>query len=56
MIENPRERLQDARLYLLCDGIEEQRLEAALRGGVDIVELMDNGQEPTLRSSPRQRD
>ena len=46
MVENPRERLKEARLYLICEGMEEQRLEAALRGGVDIVELMDNGQEP----------
>ena len=45
MVENPRERLQGARLYLICDGMDEQRLEAALRGGVDIVELIDNGQE-----------
>jgi thiamine-phosphate pyrophosphorylase len=45
MVENPHERLEDARLLLICDGMDEQRLEAALRGGVDIVELMDNGQE-----------
>jgi thiamine-phosphate pyrophosphorylase len=43
VIENPRERLDDARLYLICDGIEEERLDAALRGGVDIVELMEAG-------------
>jgi thiamine-phosphate pyrophosphorylase len=43
VIENPRQRLEDARLYLLCEGIEEERLDAALRGGVDIVELMDAG-------------
>ncbi len=43
MIENPRGRLEDARLYLICDGIEEEQLDAALRGGVDIVELMDAG-------------
>jgi len=45
MVENPRERLKDARLFLICEGFDEERLEAALRGGVDIVELMDNGQE-----------
>jgi thiamine-phosphate pyrophosphorylase len=44
VLENPRERLQDARLYLLCEQIEERRLDAALRGGVDIVELLDSGQ------------
>jgi thiamine-phosphate pyrophosphorylase len=43
VIENPRERLQEARLYLLCDEISEDRLEAALRGGVDMVELMTSG-------------
>ncbi|MDE3130402.1 MAG: thiamine phosphate synthase [Acidobacteriota bacterium] len=43
MIENPRERLQDARLYLLCGDIDAARLEAALRGGVDMVELLDDG-------------
>lgn len=43
MIENPRERLQDAHLYLLCDDISDERLDAALTGGVDIVELMENG-------------
>ena len=41
MIENPRERIQEARLYLICAEIEDARLDAALRGGVDIVELMD---------------
>jgi thiamine-phosphate pyrophosphorylase len=43
VIDNPRERLQDARLYLLCDDISDARLESALQGGVDIVELMENG-------------
>jgi thiamine-phosphate pyrophosphorylase len=32
-------RLLDARLYLVCDAIEDERLESALRGGVDIVQL-----------------
>jgi thiamine-phosphate pyrophosphorylase len=43
VIDNPRARLEDARLYLLCETIEEERLDAALRGGVDIVEVIDNG-------------
>ncbi len=43
VIENPRDRLEDARLYLLCDEISDERLDAALTGGVDIVELMENG-------------
>ncbi len=41
MIENPRLRLADARLYLLCETIDEPRLDAALKGGVDIVELLE---------------
>ncbi|MDE3132668.1 MAG: thiamine phosphate synthase [Acidobacteriota bacterium] len=43
MLENPRARLAEARLYLLCEGVDEPRLDAALRGGVDIVELLDDG-------------
>lgn len=43
VLENPRARLEDARLYLLCaEALDEQRLDAALRGGVDIVELLDD--------------
>lgn len=41
MHPDPRRRLQDAQLYLLCDEIDEARLEAALRGGVDLVELLE---------------
>jgi thiamine-phosphate pyrophosphorylase len=33
------ERLRAARLYLVCDAVEEMFLDAALRGGVDIVQL-----------------
>ncbi len=43
MIDNPREHLDDARLYLICDKISDERLDAALTGGVDIVELMESG-------------
>ncbi len=43
MLENARQRLQDARLYLLCEQIDEPRLDAALQGGVDMVELLDDG-------------
>jgi thiamine-phosphate pyrophosphorylase len=42
VIENPHERLADARLCLICQDIEDARLDAALRGGVDIVEIMDS--------------
>ncbi len=57
MIDNPRARLEDARLYLLCETIDEQRLEAALRGGVDMVELIDNGaaDEQILATAARVR-
>lgn len=44
MTDNPRLRLEDARLYLLCEAIDEQRLEAALQGGVDMVELLEGSQ------------
>jgi thiamine-phosphate pyrophosphorylase len=36
-----RDRLQSARLYLVCDARPEAFLRAALRGGVDIVQLRD---------------
>jgi thiamine-phosphate pyrophosphorylase len=36
-----RERLQQARLYLVCDARPRDFLDAALRGGVDIVQLRD---------------
>ncbi|HLI58048.1 MAG TPA: thiamine phosphate synthase [Solirubrobacteraceae bacterium] len=36
-----RQRLRDARLYLVCAIREDAFLEAALRGGVDIVQLRD---------------
>jgi thiamine-phosphate pyrophosphorylase len=36
-----RARLQSARLYLVCDARPEAFLHAALRGGVDIVQLRD---------------
>jgi thiamine-phosphate pyrophosphorylase len=34
-----RDRLQQARLYLVCDERSDEFLEAALRGGVDVVQL-----------------
>jgi thiamine-phosphate pyrophosphorylase len=39
----PRERLRGARLYLVCDARPRAFLDAALRGGVDIVQLRDKG-------------
>ena len=40
-----RERLASARLYLICDARSDAWLHAALRGGVDIVQLRDKGAE-----------
>ncbi len=37
----PRERLAHARLYLVCDARPRAFLDAALRGGADIVQLRD---------------
>jgi thiamine-phosphate pyrophosphorylase len=37
----PRERLGGARLYLVCDALPGEFLHAALRGGVDLVQLRD---------------
>src|SRR5215218_10947696 len=36
-----RERIASARLYLVCDARPRAFLEAALRGGVDVVQLRD---------------
>jgi thiamine-phosphate pyrophosphorylase len=57
VLENPHQRLEDAHLYLLCEAIDEQRLDAALQGGVDIVELLDGGQSDAelLASAARVR-
>jgi thiamine-phosphate pyrophosphorylase len=38
---SPRERLGAARLYLVCDARPLEWLRAALRGGVDLVQLRD---------------
>jgi thiamine-phosphate pyrophosphorylase len=37
----PRARVADARLYLVCDARSRAFLDAALRGGADIVQLRD---------------
>jgi thiamine-phosphate pyrophosphorylase len=37
----PRERLATSRLYLVCDARPREWLSAALRGGVDLVQLRD---------------
>ncbi len=38
---SPRERLATARLYLVCDARPREWLAAAVRGGVDLVQLRD---------------
>ena len=38
---SPRERLATARLYLVCDARPREWLRAAVRGGVDLVQLRD---------------
>src|SRR5918992_714209 len=38
---SPRERLATARLYLVCDARRREWLRAAVRGGVDLVQLRD---------------
>jgi thiamine-phosphate pyrophosphorylase len=40
-MDHRRKRLQDARLYLVCDIRGDALIEAALRGGVDVVQLRD---------------
>ena len=37
----PRERVSDARLYLVCDARPRAFLDAALRGGADLIQLRD---------------
>jgi len=37
----PRERLADARLYLVCDARPRAFLDAALRGGANLIQLRD---------------
>jgi thiamine-phosphate pyrophosphorylase len=39
----PRERIASARLYLVCDARPRALLDAALRGGVDLIQLRDKG-------------
>jgi thiamine-phosphate pyrophosphorylase len=52
-----RERLRRARLYLVVEAAAEQVLPAALRGGVDMVQLRDKraDDEAILRSAARFR-
>src|SRR3954469_6596252 len=49
----PRERLATARLYLVCDARPQAWLAAALRGGVDVVQLREKalGDAELLRAA-----
>src|SRR5215203_6959000 len=38
---SPRDRIAGARLYLVCDARPREFLAAALRGGVDVIQLRD---------------
>jgi thiamine-phosphate pyrophosphorylase len=40
-VSTPRERLSGARLYLCAPACDDALLEAALRGGVDVIQLRD---------------
>jgi thiamine-phosphate pyrophosphorylase len=40
---SPRERIASTRLYLVCDARPRDFLEAAVRGGVDLIQLRDKG-------------
>ncbi|HEY3773111.1 MAG TPA: thiamine phosphate synthase [Solirubrobacteraceae bacterium] len=40
-MDSRRQRLQQARLYLVCDIRDDALIDGALRGGVDIVQLRD---------------
>jgi thiamine-phosphate pyrophosphorylase len=42
-VSTRRQRLEEARLYLVCDAQPDEFLQAALRGGVDIVQLRMKG-------------
>ena len=49
----PRERLATARLYLVCDARPREWLAAAVRGGVDIVQLRDKTLDDDGLDRPR---
>jgi len=56
-LANARERLRRARLYLVVDAAAEHLLPAALRGGVDMVQLRDKelGDDSLLDAAARFR-
>ena len=51
----PRERLEAARLYLVCEARPRDWLAAAIRGGVDLVQLRDRSlDDPGLVAAARE--
>jgi len=54
-VPDRRQRLEEARLYLVCDDRPDEFLAAALRGGVDIVQLRmkDAGEEDIVSAGRR---
>jgi thiamine-phosphate pyrophosphorylase len=54
-VPDRRQRLEEARLYLVCDERPDEFLAAALRGGVDIVQLRmkDAGEEDIVSAGRR---
>jgi thiamine-phosphate pyrophosphorylase len=55
--EDRRERLRAARLYLVVEAVPDELLDAALAGGVDMVQLREKeaGDEEVLRAAARFR-
>jgi thiamine-phosphate pyrophosphorylase len=52
-VDDRRERLANARLYLVCDDQPDEFLHAALRGGADIVQLRLTSDDEIVRVARR---
>lgn len=53
-VDDRRQRLSEARLYLICDARSDAFLHAALRGGVDIVQLrIKDGSDDEILAAAR---
>ncbi len=57
MVNDRRQRLERAALYLVCDAVSDAFLTGALRGGVDLVQLRikDGSDEEVLAAGQRMR-
>jgi thiamine-phosphate pyrophosphorylase len=54
-VDDRRQRLNDARLYLVCDRRPMPFLRAALRGGVDVVQLrLKHARDPEILEAARE--